>query len=53
MKEILLFLKSNPYWISGFTCGEGCFTAFISLASKPLQSTWGIIIQLEFTITQS
>jgi hypothetical protein len=48
--DILLFLKSNPMWLSGFACGEGCFTGYLSLDIKSL---WGLQPGLDFNITQS
>lgn len=49
-EEILLFLEKNPMWLSGFTCGEGCFTGYLSLDIKSL---WGLQPGLDFNITQS
>lgn len=37
-------------WLSGFTCGEGCFTGYLSLDKKSL---WGLQPGLDFNITQS
>ena len=37
-------------WLSGFVCGEGCFTAYLSLDTKSL---WGLQPGLDFNITQS
>jgi LAGLIDADG endonuclease len=48
--EILLFLEKNPIWLSGFVCGEGCFTGYLSL---DLKSLWGLQPGLDFNITQS
>jgi hypothetical protein len=48
--EILTFLRKNPMWLSGFTCGEGCFTGYLSLDKKSL---WGLQPGLDFNITQS
>lgn len=48
--EILSFLKENPFWLSGFVCGEGCFTAYLSFDIKSL---WGLQPGLDFNITQS
>jgi len=28
IKDILIFLEKNPMWLSGFVCGEGCFTGY-------------------------
>jgi len=49
-EEILIFLKNNPTWLSGFVCGEGCFTGYLSL---DLKSLWGLQPDLDFNITQS
>jgi LAGLIDADG endonuclease len=40
----------NPMWFSGFTCGEGCYTGYLSLDIKSL---WGLQPGLDFNITQS
>lgn len=48
--EILTFLEENPMWLSGFVCGEGCFTGYLSLDIKSL---WGLQPGLDFNITQS
>ena len=37
-------------WLSGFVCGEGCFTGYLSL---DLKSLWGLQPGLDFNITQS
>lgn len=37
-------------WLSGFACGEGCFTGYLSLDKKSL---WGLQPGLDFNITQS
>jgi len=37
-------------WLSGFACGEGCFTGYLSLNVKSL---WGLQPGLDFNITQS
>jgi LAGLIDADG endonuclease len=49
-EEVFLFLLENPVWLSGFTCGEGCFTGYLSLNIKSL---WGLQPGLDFNITQS
>jgi hypothetical protein len=49
-EDILLLLESNPMWLSGFACGEGCFTGYLSLDIKSL---WGLQPGLDFNITQS
>jgi len=48
--EILTFLEKNPMWLSGFVCGEGCFTGYLSLDIKSL---WCLKTGLDFNITQS
>jgi len=48
--EILSFLEKNPLWLSGFVCGEGCFTGYLSWDVKSL---WGLQPGLDFNITQS
>jgi hypothetical protein len=48
--DILVFLEKNPMWLSGFVCGEGCFTGYLSLDIKSL---WGLQPGLDFNITQS
>lgn len=48
--EIVAFLEINPMWLSGFVCGEGCFTGYLSLDIK---SSWGLQPGLDFNITQS
>jgi hypothetical protein len=49
-KTILVFLKKYPIWISGYTTGEGCFTASVMLNRR---ARWGIWPQCEFNIAQS
>jgi len=36
INEFLKFFKENPMWLSGFVCGEGCFTGYLSLDKKSL-----------------
>ena len=48
--NIVNFLIKNPMWLSGFACGEGCFTGYLSLDKKSL---WGLQPGLDFNITQS
>lgn len=50
VEDILGFLEKNPMWLSGFVCGEGCFTGYLSLDIKSL---WGLQPGLDFNITQS
>ena len=45
----MLYLKSNPIWISAFANGEGCFTASLMCYLKGM---WGLQPQGEFHITQ-
>ena len=49
-EEILKFLIRNPMWLSGFVCGEGCFTGYLSIDKRRL---WGLQPGLGFSITQS
>lgn len=39
----------NPYWISGFADGEGCFNIDIHLQDT---TKWGVQMQPEFTLVQ-
>jgi len=48
--SLLSFIYNNPFWSSGFVCGEGCFTAYLSFDIK---SQWGLQPGLDFNITQS
>jgi len=50
VEDIFRFLEKNPMWLSGFVCGEGCFTGYLSLDIKSL---WGLQPGLDFNITQS
>jgi len=50
INDIVNFLVKYPMWLSGFTCGEGCFTGYLSLDKKSL---WGLQPGLDFNITQS
>jgi len=47
-KEILLYLQSNPIWISAFANGEGCFTASLQCYLKGM---WGLQPQCFATLT--
>jgi len=50
-KEIILeFFINHSGWLSGFTCGEGCFNC--SLLPYPKEK-WGVQLGLDFNITQS
>jgi len=49
-QDFLDFLNANPNWISGFTNGEGSFTASLFLDKDAM---WGVVPQCEFNITQS
>jgi hypothetical protein len=44
-----LLLLPNPFWLTGFTEGEGCF--YISIY-KSSRSKLGFAVQLVFKITQ-
>nr|YP_010714097.1 LAGLIDADG homing endonuclease [Fuscoporia gilva]WDD39660.1 LAGLIDADG homing endonuclease [Fuscoporia gilva] len=48
--ETLNSIKENPTFISGFTSGEGCFTAYLGIDPG---CDWGIQPSCEFSITQS
>ena len=50
INDIVNFLVKYPMWLSGFTCGEDCFTGYLSLDKKSL---WGLQPGLDFNITQS
>ena len=50
IKETLNYLQANPAFVSGFTSGEGCFTAYIGI---DIDLTWGIQPSCEFSITQN
>lgn len=50
VQTLVPFLQKNPYWISAFVCGEGCFTSSFLLDKR---AYWGIWPQVEFNITQS
>jgi hypothetical protein len=49
VQQLLDFLKSNPAWLSGYICGEGCFTGSFYLDTR---AKWVMWPQLEFNITQ-
>ena len=49
MDDILKYIKMNPQFISGFTSGEGCFTAYMGIDTD---LTWGLSPNCEFSITQ-
>jgi hypothetical protein len=50
LQSIVSFIEKNPMWLSGFACGEGCFTGYLSL---DLKSLWGLQPGLDFNITQN
>lgn len=50
MDEILKYIQENPQFISGFTSGEGCFTAYLGVDTS---LTWGLSPNCEFSITQN
>jgi hypothetical protein len=43
-------MKLNPYWITGFIDGEGCFNLDVHVKQD---MKWGIQIQPEFTVVQN
>ena len=49
-QEQLDYIKANPAFISGFTSGEGCFTAYLGIDTTLL---WGLQPSFEFSITQN
>lgn len=50
MGDILKYIQKNPQFISGFTSGEGCFTAYLGVDTS---LTWGLSPNCEFSITQN
>jgi hypothetical protein len=50
MDDILKYIKKNPQFISGFTSGEGCFTAYMGIDTS---LSWGLSPNCEFSITQN
>ena len=48
--DTLQYLRANPAFISGFTSGEGCFTAYLGIDTD---LTWGLQPSCEFSITQN
>ena len=50
MDYILKYIQDNPQFISGFTSGEGCFTAYLGVDTN---LTWGLSPNCEFSITQN
>jgi hypothetical protein len=49
-KDILDYITKNPTFLSGFTSGEGCFTAYLGI---DLTLKWMLQPNCEFSITQS
>jgi hypothetical protein len=47
--DILNYIKENPTFLSGFTSGEGCFTAYMGMDKG---ATWGLQPGCEFVIAQ-
>jgi len=50
IQEQLSYIKKNPAFISGFTSGEGCFTAYLGVDTSLM---WGLQPSFEFSITQN
>lgn len=50
MDDIFKYIHKNPQFISGFTSGEGCFTAYLGVDTS---LTWGLSPNCEFSITQN
>lgn len=50
IEETLSYIKKNPAFVSGFTSGEGCFTAYLAVDTS---LTWGLQPSCEFSITQN
>ena len=50
VNDTLQYLRANPQFISGFTSGEGCFTAYLGIDTD---LTWGLQPSCEFSITQN
>ena len=50
MGHILNYIKNYPQFLSGFTSGEGCFTAYMGVDTS---LTWGLSPNCEFSITQN
>lgn len=50
IEETLKYIKNNPTFVSGFTSGEGCFTAYLGIDTG---LTWGLQPSCEFSITQN
>ena len=49
MEDIFNYLVQNPAFLSGFTSGEGCFTAYMGMDKE---ATWGLQPGCEFVISQ-
>jgi len=50
IQEQLDYIKTNPAFISGFTSGEGCFSAYLGV---DISLMWGLQPSFEFSITQN
>jgi len=50
IQEQLDYIKTNPAFISGFTSGEGCFSAYLGVDTSLM---WGLQPSFEFSITQN
>lgn len=49
-EQILAYLKLFPQWISGFSNGEGSFSAY---AYVDVANMWGIQFGIDFSVSQS
>ena len=50
IQEQLVYIKKNPAFISGFTSGEGCFSAYLGI---DVSLKWALQPSFEFSITQN
>ena len=50
IQEKLDYIKANPAFISGFTSGEGCFSAYLGI---DISLKWALQPSFEFSITQN
>ena len=50
MGHILNYIENHPQFISGFTSGEGCFSAYMGVDTS---LAWGLSPNCEFSVTQN